>query len=66
MDKPNFKTFNVRLTPEMHEFLKVSAEKRGLTMNAMVIFALETYFNQQQVLPHIEELLELERQHQNK
>jgi uncharacterized protein (DUF1778 family) len=52
------KRLNIRVRPEMHEFLKHAAESRGLTMNAMAIFALETYFQQQQILPHIGDLLE--------
>lgn len=51
------KRLNVRVRPEMHEFLKQSADARGLTMNAMVIFALEMYFQQQMVLPHIGEMM---------
>lgn len=51
------KRLNVRVRPEMHEFLRQTAKSRGLSMNAMVIFALETYFTQEQVLPHLEELI---------
>lgn len=51
------KRLNVRVRPEMHEFLRETAESRGLTMNALVIFALETYFTQQQVIPHLESLI---------
>lgn len=56
-EKTELKRLNIRVRPEMHEFLKSHADARGLTMNAMCIFALETYFQQQQVLPHLEELI---------
>lgn len=56
------KRLNVRVRPEMHEWLKRSAEERGLTVNAMVIFAIETYAQQQQMLPLIPDMLkELEK-----
>ena len=45
------KRLNVRIRPEMHEWLQKTAESRGLSMNAMVIFAIETYVQQQQVMP---------------
>lgn len=38
------KRFNMILTEEMHTFIQQNAEKRGLTMNAVVIVALEYYF----------------------
>lgn len=52
------KRLNVRVRSEMHEWLKVQAEERGLSINAMVILALETYMMQQQVIPNIGGLLE--------
>lgn len=52
------KRLNVRLTPEMHEWLKINATKRGLTMNAMVVFAIETYVQQQSLMPMLPEMLE--------
>ncbi|WP_099156461.1 toxin-antitoxin system HicB family antitoxin [Virgibacillus ndiopensis] len=52
------KRLNIRIRPEMHDFLKKSADSRGLTMNAMVIFALETYFQQQQVMPYLGDMME--------
>lgn len=52
------KRLNVRLRPEMHEWLKLQAEMRGLTMNAMVIFAIETYVQQQQMMPMLPQMLE--------
>ena len=53
----DLKRLNIRVRPEMHEWLKRSAEERGLTVNAMVIFAIETYAQQQQMMPLIPDLL---------
>lgn len=61
------KRINVNITEDMHKWLKSESERRGLTMNALVIFALETYHNQQRVLPHLDELMaEHERMQQLK
>jgi len=40
------KRLNVRIRPEMHEWIATAAESRGLSQNAMVILALETYMQQ--------------------
>ena len=53
----DLKRLNVRVRPEMHEYLKAQADSRGLTLNAMVIFALETYVQQQQMMPLIPDIL---------
>lgn len=52
------KRLNVRVRPEMHEWLQKMAEARGISMNAMVIFAIETYVQQQQMMPMLPQLLE--------
>jgi len=51
------KRINVRLTPEMYGFLKTKAEERGLSMNAMIILALETYLTQMKTIDYIPEML---------
>lgn len=51
------KRINLRIRPELHNWLKVSAEARGLSMNAMCILALETYLTQQKVTDNIDDLL---------
>ena len=53
----DLKRFNVRIRPMLHEFLKKQAEARGLSMNAMVILALETYFREQSVTESLPELM---------
>ena len=48
---------NIRIRPQLHQLLRESANQRGLSMNAMVILALETYLTQQQVVDNLEPLL---------
>lgn len=48
---------NVRVRPEMHRWLKEQGEARGLTLNAMVIFAIETYAQQQMMVPMMPDIL---------
>lgn len=59
------KRLSARVRPELHEWLQQSAEDRGLTMNAMIILALETYLQQQQVLPILPQLMEQMKQLEN-
>lgn len=58
----DLRAFNVRLPKELHEYTKLQAEKRGLTMNAIIIFALENYYTQMQVLPHLEDLIKFSKE----
>lgn len=60
------KRLNVRLRPEMYDWIKQHAESRGLTMNAMMIFALETYYQQQMIMPQLPRMLEELAKDQNK
>lgn len=60
------KRMNIRVTPEMHEWLTKNATMRGITLNAMVIFAIETYMSQQMVLPHLEKMIRLQEQKEEK
>lgn len=50
------KRFNLMITEEMHATIQKSAERRGLTMNAVVIVALESYFFQQETVDTISTL----------
>jgi len=52
------KRINVNISDDMHTWLKAESEKRGLTMNALVIFAIETYYTQQQMLPNMGRMLD--------
>lgn len=58
------KRMSIKISDDMHEWLQLESQRRGLTMNAVVIFALEHYYNQTQVMPHFSELMELERKRQ--
>lgn len=49
---------NIKVSEDMHAWLQQEANKRGLTMNAVIIFALETYYNQTTVMPNIPKMME--------
>lgn len=50
---------SIKVSEDMHTWLQVEAEKRGLTMNAIIIFALETYYTQTTVMPNLAKLQEM-------
>lgn len=50
---------SIKVSEDMHEWLKVEAEKRGLTMNAIIIFALENYYIQLEALPALKRATDL-------
>lgn len=54
----NLKKTSVMLTEEMHAHIQRNAEKRGLTMNAVIIFALEYYFHHNEALGTMQAMLE--------
>lgn len=54
----DLKRLNIRVRPEMHEWLVNNAAARGLTLNAMVILSLESYMSQQMVLPHLNKIMD--------
>lgn len=51
------KRLNIKVSEEMHAWLQIESSKRGLTMNALVIFALENYYAQQRMLPNMDRML---------
>jgi len=53
------KRMGIKVPEDMHEWLQESAERRGLTMNAVIIVALENYYNQEIVLPQIKTMGEM-------
>ena len=53
------KRMSIKVSEDMHAWLQVEAEKRGLTMNAIIIFALETYYTQTTVMPNLAKLQEM-------
>ena len=58
MEKVELKRINVRIRPELHEALKVAANKRGLSMNAMYVLALESYLQQLVVTDNLDALIQ--------
>ena len=50
------KKMSIKVSEDMHDWLKVEAEKRCLTMNAIIIFALESYYRQNEVIPAMEKM----------
>ena len=56
---------SIKVSEEMHEWLKVEAEKRGLTMNALVIFALENYYTQTMALPNMQKVMQYVEEQKN-
>ncbi|WP_144514027.1 hypothetical protein [Bacillus sp. FJAT-22090] len=53
------KKMSIKISEDMHEWIAFEAEKRGLTMNAVIIFALETYQQQSTILPNIAMMKEM-------
>lgn len=51
------KRLNIKVNEEMYDWVAEQSSKRGLTMNAVVILALETYVTQSVVVGHLPELL---------
>lgn len=53
------KRMSIKVSEELYDWIASEGEKRGLSMNAVVIFALETYYNQNTVIPNIAVMKEL-------
>ena len=60
------KRMSIKVSEEMHTWLSIEAEKRGLTMNAIIIFALENYYKETVALPSIQKAMEFVEQQQRK
>ena len=50
----NLKRMSIKVSEELYDFIAGEAEKNGLSMNAVIIFALNTYMTQQTVGPQLE------------
>ena len=59
------KRMSIKVSEEMHDWLKIEADKRGLTMNAIIIFALENYYKETVALPSIQKAMEFVEQQRN-
>lgn len=58
------KRMSIKVSEELYDWISADGEKRGLSMNAVVIFALENYYQQANAmsqLPRMMEELERER-----
>lgn len=53
------KRINVKVSEDMHTWLKAESERRGITMNALVGFALEQYYQQMMITSNLSALKEL-------
>lgn len=53
------KRMSIKVSEELYDWVASEAETRGLTMNAVVIFALETYQKEKMVLPNMNSLKDL-------
>lgn len=49
---------SINLTDEMHDWYKKEAEKIGISLNAMFIFALLQYQREQMVIPNVGDMIE--------
>ena len=58
------KRMSIKVSEDMHAWLSVEAEKRGLTMNAIIIFALENYYRETVTLPSLQKAMDLYEQQQ--
>ena len=51
------KRLNIKVNEETYNWINEQSKKRGLTMNAVVILAIETYVTQSVVTGNLPELL---------
>lgn len=60
------KRMSIKVSEELYNYISAEAEREGLSMNAVIIFALNNYKTQNTVIPNIdtmkEMLLKLEQQ----
>ena len=57
------KRMSLKVSEELYDFIAADGEKRGLSMNAVVIFALETYYQQMSAMSQLPKMMEeLERE----
>lgn len=50
---------SIKVSEELYNYISNEAEKEGLSMNAVIIFALNTYKTQNTVVPNIEVMKDL-------
>jgi alpha-D-ribose 1-methylphosphonate 5-triphosphate synthase subunit PhnG len=64
--KMTMKRLNVKVNEETYNYVSEQATKRGLTMNAIVVLALETYAQQNTVIANLPELMRIYNEQQQK
>lgn len=50
---------SIKVSEELYNYIAAEAEREGLSMNAVIIFALNTYKTQNSVVPGMEVMKEL-------
>jgi len=53
------KRMSIKVSEELYNYIANEAEREGLSMNAVIIFALNNYKNQNSVVPNIAMMKEL-------
>ena len=65
----NLKRMSIKVSEELYDFIANEAEREGLSMNAVIIFALNNYKKEQSVIPSLNNanlLMELYQQEQQR
>ena len=63
----NLRRMSIKVSEELYDFIANEAEREGLSMNAVIIFALNNYKKEQTVMPSLNNaniLMELYQQQQ--
>lgn len=55
----SLKRISLRVSEELYDYIAEEAERDGLSMNAVIIFALNNYKTQNTVVPNIDAMKEL-------
>ena len=67
----NLRRMSIKVSEELYDYIANEAEREGLSMNAVIIFALNNYKKEQTVLPSLDsvrvlmELQQLQKQQGN-
>ena len=63
----NLKRMSIKVSEELYDYIAQEAEREGLSMNAVIIFALNNYKKEQTVMPNLDAMktiMELYQQQQ--
>lgn len=53
------KRMSLKVSEELYNYIAAEAEREGLSMNAVIIFALNNYRKENMVVPNLPEMMEL-------